>query len=574
MAQLDWGAITKREDEMFKLIRMTTNFAIVLMLSLTASLAFSQSVVPSSTSELLRQRLEDGALAGSLVVDGEPIQAAALMHDVYAQANFEPLWPRDGVPERLHPVAEQLEQQGLNRGDLPLEALSRAYLRYRQTGSDTDLVAVDLLATEALIRAGYQLRFGKVDPTSLDNDWNFNRSIVDGKKPARAIRQAINAPDLGAFLDDYFPRGPVYQATMVALAKYRGISKNGGWPVVPDGATLREGETDPRIMSLRARLRVTGQLDPVDDTGSEIYDAKLVEAVSLFQDQHGLDVDGAVGPDTLSAMNVPVNVRVDQLRLALERMRWIQQDIKDDALYVNIAGFRLFMMQAGKFTWDSRVVVGKTYRKTPTFRGDIQYLVLNPTWTVPPGILRKDKLPAIKRDPGYLARTNISVLTRDGLEIDPSTIDWQSMNANNFPYILRQRPGPDNALGQVKFIFPNKHFVFLHDTPSRALFDHSERAFSSGCIRVENPLELAERLLADRPEWDRAAIDKQIASGDLRTVHLKESYPVLIIYLTALVDPDGITRFYNDIYNRDQRVLQALDGEIVIDLPSVTNVKG
>ena len=559
---------------MHKLIRLITNISIVLMMSLTAPMAFSQSVAPSSTSELLRQRLEDGALAASLTVDGEPIQAAALMHDVYAQANFEPLWPRDGVPERLRLVAEQLEQQGLNPGDLPLEALSRANLRYRQTGSDTDLVAVDLLATEALIRAGYQLRFGKVDPTSLDNDWNFNRSIVDGKKPVRAVRQAINAPDLVAFLDDYFPRGPVYQATMVALSKYRAISRAGGWSVVPDGVTLREGDTDPRVMPLRARLRVTGQLDPADDTGSEVYDAKLVEAVSLFQDQHGLDIDGAVGPGTRSAMNVLVGVRVDQLRLALERMRWIQKDIKDDALYVNIAGFRLFMMQEGKFTWESRVVVGKTYRKTPTFRGDIQYLVLNPTWTVPPGILRNDKLPAIKRDPGYLARTNISVLTRDGVEVDPSTIDWQSMNASNFPYILRQRPGPDNALGQVKFIFPNKHFVFLHDTPSRALFDHSERAFSSGCIRVENPLELAERLLADQPEWGRAAIDKQLATGDLRTVHLKESYPVLIIYLTALVDPDGVTRFYNDIYDRDQRVLQALDGEIVMDLPTVTNVKG
>ena len=499
---------------MHKLNRLVTNFAIVLMLSLTAPMAFSLSVASSSASELLRERLEDGALAGSLIVDGVPIQAAALMHDVYAQANFEPLWLRDGVPERLHPVAERLEQQGLNPGDLPLEALSRAYLRYRQAGSDTDLVAADLLATEALIRAGYQLRFGKVDPTSLDNDWNFNRSIVDGKKPVRAIRQAINAPDLGVFLDDYFPRGPVYQATMAALAKYRAISKAGAWPVVPDGATLREGATDPRVMPLRARLRVTGQLDPADDTGSEVYDAKLVEAVTLFQDQHGLDIDGAVGPGTRSAMNVPVRVRVDQLRLALERMRWIQKDIKDDALYVNIAGFRLFMMQEGKFTWESRVVVGKKYRKTPTFRGDIQYLVLNPTWTVPPGILRKDKLPAIKRDPSYLARTNISVLTRDGVEVDPSTIDWQSMNANNFPYILRQRPGPDNALGQVKFIFPNKHFVFLHDTPSRALFDHSERAFSSGCIRVENPLDLAERLLADRPEWDRAAIDKQLATGD------------------------------------------------------------
>jgi murein L,D-transpeptidase YcbB/YkuD len=237
---------------------------------------------------------------------------------------------------------------------------------------------------------------------------------------------------------------------------------------------------------------------------------------------------------------------------------------------VNIAGFRLTLFRDDQVTWRTRVMVGKPYRKTPIFRGDIEYLVFNPTWTVPPGILAKDKLPAIKKDPGYLQRTNMVVLNHDGTEVDPNSIDWQSLSASNFPYILRQKAGPNNALGQVKFIFPNPHFVFLHDTPSRALFDRSERAFSSGCIRVEHPLELARLLLDDQAKWDSTAIDATIASAETKTVHLKNTFPVFIVYLTALGEPGGPVYFYRDIYDRDRGLMEALDSEIVIDLPEIT----
>jgi murein L,D-transpeptidase YcbB/YkuD len=236
---------------------------------------------------------------------------------------------------------------------------------------------------------------------------------------------------------------------------------------------------------------------------------------------------------------------------------------------VNIAGFQMYVFEGREVVWESRIMVGKTYRKTPVFRGDMEYLVINPTWTVPPGILARDTLPAIKNDPGYLKRKNMRVLKFDGTEVDPTTIDWPSMKAQGFPYMLRQGPGPANALGRVKFIFPNSHYVFLHDTPSKGLFDQSERAFSSGCIRVENPFDLAEILLGDQPNQSRADIDAAVKSGDTKTVRLSQDQSILIIYLTAFAEPDGTVHFYNDIYERDAAVLEELDGDVVMDVAGV-----
>ena len=211
-------------------------------------------------------------------------------------------------------------------------------------------------------------------------------------------------------------------------------------------------------------------------------------------------------------------------------------------------------------------MVGKTYRKTPVFRGDIAYMEFNPTWTIPPTILRQDTLPAIKRDPGYLARKNIRVIDRNGKFVDPATVDWQQYT-RGLPYTLRQDPGPKNALGTVKFIFPNEHFVFLHDTPSLELFDRPERAFSSGCIRVENPLKLAELLLNNPQQYPRSRLEAIIKSRKTQRINLEPKIPVVIMYLTAGLNSSGGLMFLKDIYDRDQKVLDALDGPVVIDLP-------
>ena len=277
-----------------------------------------------------------------------------------------------------------------------------------------------------------------------------------------------------------------------------------------------------------------------------------------FQQRHGLGADGVAGRETFAAMNVTAHARIDQIKANLERSRWVFTDLTGDFIVVNIAGYRAYLVRNTEIVWETNVMVGKTYRKTPVFKASMKYLVLNPTWTVPPGILRKDILPKLKKDPGYLDQKGYLLLDRDGNPVNQDAIDWSSISHRNFPYIVRQPAGPDNALGQVKFIFPNGHFVFLHDTNHRDLFVHRERAFSSGCIRVENPLKLAELVLNDARRWHPAAIQAALDLKKTQTVHLPEPLPVLLLYWTTTVAADGTVGFLKDVYGRDQRIIARL----------------
>jgi murein L,D-transpeptidase YcbB/YkuD len=323
---------------------------------------------------------------------------------------------------------------------------------------------------------------------------------------------------------------------------------------VPAGPTLKPGMTDARIPALAARLAATRDL-PADVAAGEgvVYDADLAEGVRRFQARHGLAADGAVGTLTLAALNVPVEARIEQLRANLERARWVLYDPESEFLVVNIAGFQLYLVRRGEVVWRTRVQVGRPYRQTPVFRSAVSYLVFNPTWTVPPTIFRQDILPQVRRDVGYLAGRNIDVLDRSGARVDPATVDW---SGRSFPYQLVQRPGADNALGRVKFMFPNEHAVYLHDTPSRDLFERDSRAFSSGCIRVEDPYELVEILLGDT--WPRSRVDALVSTGRTETVFLPKPMPLMLLYWTAEVDADGRVAFFADVYERDAAVIAAL----------------
>ena len=253
-----------------------------------------------------------------------------------------------------------------------------------------------------------------------------------------------------------------------------------------------------------------------------------------FQERHGLTADGVVGPATLRAMNVPVEARIDQIRINLERARWVMHELRGEFVLVNVAGFDVSYFRNDEPIWTSKVIVGRPYRETPIFKSMITYVVLNPTWTIPPGILVKDKLPILKRDPGYLKRNNIRVIDSAGREVDPHSVDWSRYSGGRLPpYQLRQDPGDDNALGLVKIMFPNPYLVYLHDTPSKSLFDKDERTFSSGCIRVQKAFELAELVLNDPVRWNRAALDAAVATKKTQTVNLARPVPVLILYWTA-----------------------------------------
>jgi murein L,D-transpeptidase YcbB/YkuD len=411
----------------------------------------------------------------------------------------------------------------------------------------------------------YHLYLGKVDPEKLSSQWNFASKPVDVERGFAALTRALGSGQIRETFQRARPQHAWYQRGRERLKEYRALAAAGGWPVIPAGPTLKPGMTDPRVATMRARLRVTkdygtGTAVPEAPGQDDLYDAELEAAVKRFQERHGLTADAAVGPATRAAMNVSVEDRIDQIRVNLERARWVLHEVKGDLVLVNVAGFEVAYFRDDEPVWTSRVIVGRPYRETPIFKSLITYVVFNPTWTIPPTILVKDKLPVIKRDPGYLKRNNIRVIDARGREVDPYAVNWSQYGAGRMPpYQLRQDPGEDNALGLVKIMFPNPHMVYLHDTPAKSLFDKDERTFSSGCIRVEKAFELAERVLNEPAQWTQQTMAEVVATKKMRTVNLAKPVPVLILYWTAQPRPDGQVIFRNDVYGRDPPTLAALD---------------
>jgi murein L,D-transpeptidase YcbB/YkuD len=515
---------------------------------------------PSAVTEAIHERVQLVRAGKPLVIHGDPIASRQILPRFYERRGFKAAW-RMEVLEQLQRAIEHSFDEGLNPDDYHRRALSEVARKVRSRVAGDDLLAEsDILATDALIRLAYNLYFGKADPEALDPDWNSVR-VIAGKDPVSFIEQAVASENINVSLSELSPQQPIYQNLKAALARYRGIAAQGEWPRVPDGPTLKLGMKNDRVAVLRRRLTTTGELGEEVGADAQVFDDAVQTAVKTFQRRHFLNPDGEVGPATLRALQVPVGRRIDQLRVNLERARWVLHDVPSSFVLVDVAGFEVIVLRDGEPIWQSRVQVGKPYRRTPIFRATITYLVLNPTWTVPSGILSNDILPAVRRNPAYLAEKNLRVIDHQGREVDPRGIDWGRESEKHFPYLLRQDPGPNNALGRVKFVFPNKHDVYLHDTPSKELFERDVRAFSSGCIRVERPVELAELLLNDPGNWSREKIQAAMDGKQTRTVKLESPVPVLLYYWTAQGQPDGNAQFKADIYGRDDAVLKAVDGE-------------
>jgi murein L,D-transpeptidase YcbB/YkuD len=514
------------------------------------------SAAERGVAEQLRTSIEELLFTGELEIDGATISEPSSLPEFYTRRGFSPAWTPATAAAWLGWLAT-IDAEGLRPDDYFARTLTRTQ-PFGRGEADRDI-----LLTASLLRAANDLRFGKVDPASADRGWRL-RPTADGWDATLVADAAIESGEPGVFLATMLPRPRLYRDLQAALQRYRDIAAAGGWPVVPAGRTLRVGDVDARTLTLRRRLASTGDYSAretahgTDAAPSAAFDARLEAAVRAFQERHGLDPDGVVGPATFAALNVGVHERIDQIRLNLERGRWVFGKLAPRFVVVNTASAQVFLVERDEPIWQARAIVGRHYRQTPTFRSELEYLVLNPTWTIPPTILREDIVPLAKKDPGYLAKMRIDVLTGDGRVVDAGALDWKRLGPRNFPYVLEQRAGPNNLLGRVKFVFPNPFFVFLHDTPQKSLFDAAQRTFSSGCIRVEDPLELAE-LVLDDPTWTRARLEAEVATGNTRSVHLKAPLPVLVLYWTASVDARGRVRFLPDAYERDAGVLAALD---------------
>lgn len=519
-------------------------------------------------AERIRTRIEDAGIVTELMAAGEPVYESVALPDFYERRLYRPAWTDDRGPTRLADdlvsVLRRADFEGLLSGDYHLAGIEAVLAAARADASGGTALApdrwaeLDLLLTDAFLVYGAHLLAGRVNPETLRPEWQANPRSAD---IAAALEGALTRGDIAGTFETLVPRQRGYHRLREGLARYRGMAARGGWPRIPDGTTLQQGDRGRSVAELRERLRFAGDAAATTDPDADLFDAGLVEAVKRFQRRHGLDPDGAVGDATRSELNVPVEQRVEQLELNLERWRWLPEDLGRRHIIVNIAAFELDVVEEDAVMLTMRVVVGRLYNRTPVLSDTMRYLVLNPYWHVPRNITAGELLRKIREDSSYLERNTLRVFPDSGpdtREVDPSTVDWQAVTPDSLPFRLRQDPGPLNSLGRVKFMFLNKYNVYLHDTPSRPLFEESQRDFSHGCIRIEQPIELAVYLLQRNPRWTRDALLEALGDAVDRTVPLPEPIPIHLLYWTAWADVDGTIQFRQDINDRDAALLKAL----------------
>ena len=477
----------------------------------------------------------------------------------YQEFGGELIWLGTQRASELVARLRDAEGDGLDSQDYPSKQLTT--LIADGSADKRKLAIIELYFSAAFLEYASDLKVGRFLPNKVDPNFFIEGRTIDQLAALKALSQARN---IDQFFAGWQPTNAGYTALRSALADYRMLAAKGGWGVVPLGAAIKPGTADPRIPIIRKRLSLTdGPVAHVVPVGEEVYDDALVEAVKRFQARQGLDVDGVMGSTTIVAMNVPVVDRIKSIIVAMERLRWMPEDLGHQYLIVNIAGFELRRVRAGKVEERMAVVVGKPYHRTPVFSGQIRYLEFNPYWNVPPAIALNEELPKLRSNPGALAAQGYEAVQGDRV-LGLQTIDWNRYGSGNFPFQLRQRPGDNNALGRVKFMFPNPHNVYLHDSPARNLFGQRERAFSHGCIRLARPLELANQVLqaGGVQGWNSERIESTVASAKTTVVNLRDPLPVHITYLTAWID-GGVASFRQDIYGHDAKLLAALEGKAI-----------
>lgn len=489
---------------------------------------------------------------------------------LYASNGFQPLWRDSQRYESLILAIDGLIEDGLD----PVE-YGVVQLRQQRDIPPTDhnaLVCRELLASSGYLKALYHLSHGRFSGAALEPLWRapaVDEALTEvaplvGLEPRAQLEtlgrlEALagsGLADVAAAFQRARPGFVRYHQLRHAYGQWRNQYRFVNWPEVPSGPSLKPGMDDARTPLVRQRLEAEGYLSPVDGEigAAERYDETLSAAVSEFQRRHRLKTDGVVGRETRREMNLPRAFRYDQIRANLERLRWLWRDMEFNTVLVDIAGAEVTYLRDNTPLWRSRVQVGTTVRPTPTLKSRITHITFNPTWTVPPTIYRKDKLPEIRRDIGYLAKNRIRVLGPDGQQLDPYSINWNNPGAIR----LRQDAGPTSALGLVAIRFPNPFAVYLHDTPSQNLFSNQQRATSSGCVRVEGAMDLSSLLFEGISDEKRLQIEAIKASGRTRNVNLPTPVPIVLAYWTVDVDEQGELEFRPDIYRRDEALVKAL----------------
>jgi murein L,D-transpeptidase YcbB/YkuD len=500
----------------------------------------NEQLIAENIEALLEDGGQNGLFDANLRLEG--------LKAFYSGRKFQPVWCNSSGPNRnaqaLLTALNSSDREGLN----PANYSTRSFQWFCNSTDAKEKAWSDLLLTDTFLRYSSELFSGELDPQQVDRSWHITTPTLN---PVELLQTALQDGDLDADLRSLPPPHRGYERLREALVKYEDLLKEGDWPVVPPGPMLRVGDSHDSLPLLRQRLAREGDYSPGSVTEETLYDPGLEEAVKRFQHRYGLKIDGVIGAGTRKALNVSLPTRIEQLKLNLERWRWMPREMEERYLLVNTAAFELQLIEQQRTSLKMRVINGRQDRTTPAFKSRLTHVVFNPYWTVPYRIAVKDLLPKQLADPTYFSTQQIEVFQRidgENVLVDPDSIDWTQYSQSYFPFLLRQRPGPHNALGRLKFQSPNRFDIYLHDTPSRSLFQKPVRTFSSGCIRLEDPKRLAALVMGT----EEAAILEKIDNNETMQEPVRSKLPIYVVYLTAWMEENGTVHFRDDVYGKDR----------------------
>lgn len=526
-----------------------TNFFCIQKLVFLFGLMFSVAVQADSswhtwTAEHLEQLLK--ANSEQLPELTEPVLA-----DFYRERDYKPLWSdKTGRLNKAYDLFHTLVHagdEGLKPSDYLLEDIKQLW----GAKQPEQTAHLDLLLTAALYRYSNHVYSGISKPDEMDKHWHINNETLDVRGLLANVASKVS---IAQILNELPPQHMAYQLLKKQLLRYREFEQQGGWQSFSPGSVLEPGVQHKQVEQLRRRLVKTGDLVDCVECNIDIFDHALEEAVKNYQLRHGLKVDGRVGPQTRQSLNITVAEKIRQIRINMERWRWMPRKLGQRYLLVNMTGFELYLMENDVTVLSMPVIIGKAYRATPSFSGRVSHMEYNPYWTVPENMAVRDFVPRLAKDSSYLQKKSIKLFRGWGAnarEIDPQTVNWSKLNKDRFPYWLRQEPGDENSLGRVKFLFYNPYEIYLHGTPDKHLFDRLVRTFSSGCIRIKDPVRLAAYLLNDGSQQMEEEVLANIHLGTNQRVILPDPVPIFLVYWTAWVDEEGHMNFRRDIYGRD-----------------------
>jgi L,D-transpeptidase YcbB len=520
---------------------------------------------------LIRNQLEADNPEERKIVGGTLLFSSLVIQRFYQDRNFHPAWINEKkLTERAYEMRYEIQQarfDGLNPDDYHLYSISQYFDKIEREGSaptNLDWATLDLLLTDAFIMLSSHLYLGKVNPENLKTAWNIQRTAPELRIDER-LGNALKEESIRKSMEELYPSFTIYKKMRDGLRElydFHSKNLNGSdisWKALKLDKSIKQEEVHNLIPEIRKRLIFWEFLEPYPFENEKLYDSIMEVGVKKIQVRHGMDPDGVIGQGTVHALNQSPENLIQAASVNLERLRWLPDNIKDlELILVNTANFQLDFIERRDTVLSSRVIVGKSYHSTPQFNAEMSYIVFSPTWTVPNSITRNEIIPAIKKNPNYLTRNNMKILTSSGTEVSPSSIDWGKVNSRTFPYIIRQEPGQNNSLGLVKFMFPNKYSVYIHDTPARSLFEREDRALSHGCIRIQKPFELAKLLLSFDPSWTDEEIRKAMHLSKEKIVMLDRKIPVVVLYLTYWADSKGDYFFRRDLYSRDTEIYNSL----------------